>query len=146
MALNDVGYCHALLSNYAEAVAYCERALAATQELGERNWEAATWDSLGYIHHRLGDHGRAVSSYERAIGIYRDLADRFNEADSLDHLGDARHDAGDARAARTTWAQALRILTEIGHPDADQVRAKLEPGADTAEAAPVAARSGPAAG
>jgi len=146
MALNDVGYCHALLGNYAEAVAYCERALAATQELGERNWEAATWDSLGYIHHRLGDHGRAVSSYERAIGIYRDLADRFNEADSLDHLGDARHDAGDARAARTTWAQALRILTEIGHPDADQVRAKLEPGADTAEAAPAAARSGPAAG
>jgi len=142
MALNDVGYCHALLGNYAEAVAYCERALAASQEIGERNWEAATWDSLGYIHHRLGDHGRAVSSYERAIAIYRDLADRFNEADSLDHLGDARHDASDAQAARATWAQALRILTEIGHPDADQVRAKLEPGADTAEAAPAAARSG----
>jgi tetratricopeptide (TPR) repeat protein len=146
MALNDVGYCHALLGNYAEAVAYCERALAASQELGERNWEAATWDSLGYIHHRLGDHGRAVSSYVRAIAIYRELADRFTEADSLDHLGDARHDAGDAQAARETWAQAVRILTEIRHPDADQVRAKLQPGADATEAAPAAARTGRAAG
>jgi tetratricopeptide (TPR) repeat protein len=145
VALNDVGYCHALIGNYAEAVAHCERALAASQELGERNTEAATWDSLGYIHHRLGDHQRAVRSYERAIGIYRELADRFNEADSLDNLGDARRDAGDAQAARATWAHALRILTEIGHPDADGVRAKLEPGADTAQAAPGAARSGRAA-
>jgi DNA-binding SARP family transcriptional activator/Tfp pilus assembly protein PilF len=138
LALNDVGYCHALVGNYAEAVAFCERALAASQELGERNWEAATWDSLGYIQHRLGDHQRAVRSYERAIGIYRELADRFNEADSLDHLGDVRRDAGDAQAARAAWAQALRILAEVGHPDADGVRAKLAPG----EAAREADRSG----
>ena len=27
-------------------------------QVGERNWEAATWDSLGYIHHQLGDYQR----------------------------------------------------------------------------------------
>ena len=63
MALNDIGYCHAQLGNYQQAIAYCEQALAAIRELGERNWEAATWDSLGYIHDRLGHHERAVACY-----------------------------------------------------------------------------------
>jgi tetratricopeptide (TPR) repeat protein len=102
MALNDVGYCHALLGNYAEAVAYCERALAASQELGERNWEAATW-GLGYIHHQLGDHGRAVSSYERAIGIYREL-----EA------------AGELQLGRAEPADELRVQVLHQRPAVDR--------------------------
>ncbi len=125
MVLNDIGFCHAQLGNYQEAIAYCEQALAAIRELGERNWEAATWDSLGYIHDRLGHHDRAVAYYAQAIDLYRELPDRFNEADTLDHLGDTQHRAGDIQAARRTWTRALRIFEEIDHPDGDQVRAKL---------------------
>ena len=125
MALNDIGFCHAQLGNYQQAIAHCEQALAAIRELGERNWEAATWDSLGYIHDRLGHHERAVACYAQAIDLYRELADRFNEADTLDHLGDAQLSAGDVGAARRTWTRALRIFDEIDHPDGDQVRAKL---------------------
>lgn len=49
MSLNDIGYCHALLGQYDEAIACCERALTAIREVGEPHWEASTWDSLGYI-------------------------------------------------------------------------------------------------
>jgi tetratricopeptide (TPR) repeat protein len=87
--------------------------------------EAATWDSLGYIHHRLGNHERAAECYGRSADLYRELADRFNEADTLDHLGDVLDSAGDVGAARCTWARALRILDELGHPGAGQVRAEL---------------------
>ena len=34
MVLNDIGYCHALLGNYQQALAYCEQALAAIQRAG----------------------------------------------------------------------------------------------------------------
>jgi DNA-binding SARP family transcriptional activator len=134
LALNDIGYCHALLGDYQRSIAYCERALAIfrdaeTRDAGSRDWEAATWDSLGYAHHQLGDWGRAIECYERSAAMYADLADRFNEADTLDHLGDAKQGAGDAPGAAVTWARALRILDDIGHPDAARVRAKLSPAA-----------------
>jgi len=53
-------------------------------------------------------------------------ADRYNEAGTLDRLGDVHHSTGDARAAGWAWTQALRTLDELGHPDSDRVRAKLQ--------------------
>ncbi|HEY2690672.1 MAG TPA: tetratricopeptide repeat protein, partial [Streptosporangiaceae bacterium] len=106
--------------------AYCEQGLAAIREVGDRNGEAAALDSLGYIHGGLGDPGRAADCYQRAIGIYRELADRFNEADTLVNLGDLWSRAGDSEAARRSWADALAIFDEIGHPDGDEVRARLD--------------------
>jgi DNA-binding SARP family transcriptional activator len=124
--LNDVGYCHARLGDFQQALAYCEQGLAAIREVGDRNGEAAALDSLGYIHGGLGDPGRAADCYQRAIGIYRELADRFNEADTLVNLGDLWSRAGDSEAARRSWADALAIFDEIGHPDGDEVRARLD--------------------
>jgi len=124
--LNDVGYCHARLGDFQQALAYCEQGLAAIREVGDRNGEAAALDSLGYIHGGLGDPGRAADCYQRAIGIYQELADRFNEADTLVSLGNLWSRAGDSRAARLSWAGALAIFDEIGHPDGDEVRAKLD--------------------
>ena len=123
--LNDIGFCYARLGDYQRALTYCEQGLDAVRAVGERSWEAATWDSLGLIHDQLGDHARAVACYSRAIDLYRELGDRFNEADTLDHLGEAHRGAGDAAAARAVWTRALRIFDEIDHPDGDEVRAKL---------------------
>jgi len=125
MSLNDVGYSHARLRNYGQAIRYCGQALAGSREAGERSWESAAWDSLGYIHHQLGHHQRAVTCYERSLGLCRELADRYNEAGTLDRLGDVHRSAGDLGAARWAWSQALRTFEEIEHPDGDRVRAKL---------------------
>src|SRR6266700_2406140 len=98
MSLNDVGYSHARLRNYGQAIRYCGQALAGSREAGERSWESAAWDSLGYIHHQLGHHQRAVTCYERSLGLCRELADRYNEAGTLDRLGDVHRSAGDLGA------------------------------------------------
>jgi DNA-binding SARP family transcriptional activator len=137
-SLNDVGYAHAMLGNYQEAIAYCERALCEIREFSESGrltWEAATWHSLGYIHQRLGDLRQAVQCYERSLELTRALGDRFNEADTLGTLGDAYHDAGDVAAASQTWTNALRILLEIDHPDAQLIRAKLRGDRDQEQSA-----------
>ena len=125
MSLNDVGYSHARLRNYGQAIVYCGQALAGSRAAGERNWESAAWDSLGYIHHKLGDYQRAVTCYERSLDLCRELTDRYNEAGTLDRLGDVHLSAGDRRAARWAWTQALRTLDELGHPDSERVRAKI---------------------
>lgn len=125
MVLNEIGYSHALLGHYQQALTYCQRALAAIQELGARSWEEATWDSLGYIHHQLGNHELAVTCYQRSLDLCRERVNGYNEAGTLDRLGDVYHSAGDIVAARRAWTHALRIFDEIDHPDGDQVRAKL---------------------
>jgi len=124
-ALNAVGWYQALLGEHTQALASCRQALPLLQQLGDRDGEAATWDSLGYIHNQLAQYGEAAGCYLRALGVYRDLADRYEEADTLSHLGDTQDAAGNPGPATAAWQQALDILTDLDHPDAATVRAKL---------------------
>jgi DNA-binding SARP family transcriptional activator/Tfp pilus assembly protein PilF len=124
LALNAVGWFHAQLGEYRPAVDACQHALRLMEETGDRPGQAATWDSLGYAHHRAGRDAEAVRCYERAVDLYRELGDRYEEATSLTNLGDA-HVARDVDRARSAWCRALTILDELGHPDADAIRARL---------------------
>jgi DNA-binding SARP family transcriptional activator/tetratricopeptide (TPR) repeat protein/transcriptional regulator with XRE-family HTH domain len=124
-ALNNVGWCHAMLGDQQPALAFCEQALALHRDLGNRYGEAHAWDSLGYAEHQLGRLDEAVACYQHALVNIRELGDRYNEADTLTHLGDTHHTAGHPEAARDAWLRALAILSDLHHPQAGQVRAKL---------------------
>jgi tetratricopeptide (TPR) repeat protein len=124
-ALNAVGWYHALLGEHTQALTYCQQALTLHQQLGDRDAAATTWDSLGYAHHHLNHHTQAVDCYQHALTLSRDLGDRYEEATTLTRLGDTHHAAGQPGQARTAWTTATDILTELDHPDADTVRAKL---------------------
>jgi hypothetical protein len=49
----------------------------------------------------------------------------------LVRLGDTYHASGDTGAAGDTWRPALSIFTDLDHPDAEQVRARLRNGRST---------------
>jgi tetratricopeptide (TPR) repeat protein len=125
-ALNSIGWDHAQLGDHVRALSHCRRALALHQEIGDGYGQAETWDSLGYAHHHLHHHQRALSCYRRALDLYRESGDRFNEAETLTHLGDAQQAAGAPERARGAWTQALAILSDLGHGDAEDVRARLD--------------------
>ena len=133
-ALNNVGWCYGLLSDFEQARAFCQRSLALCAETGHRSLrlEGNVWDSLGYAEQHLGNLTEAAECYQRALGIARETGERSLEAEALTHLGDARHTAGDLARAQEAWRQALVILDDVQHPDADQVRAKLDGMADHA--------------
>jgi predicted TPR repeat methyltransferase len=60
-----------------------------------------------------------------ALRLYRELSHRGGEAETLTHLGDTHRHVGAFQAASQAWREALDILDQLGHPGADQVRAKL---------------------
>jgi tetratricopeptide (TPR) repeat protein len=124
--LNNVGYTRGLLGDYQQARALCRQALALCAKVGHRGLEGAAWDSLGYAEHHLGNLGEAAACFQRAHSIARELGNRWHEAETLHHMAEARHDAGEWPEAREAWQQALAIFQDIQHPDADQVRAKLD--------------------
>ncbi|MGY5128265.1 ATP-binding protein [Streptomyces nigrescens] len=131
-AINRVGWCQALLGDHQQALTACRQSLCLHQELDDPLGQAKSWDTLGYAHHQLGHHAQAVSCYQHAHTLFRDLGDRYHEADILTHLGDTHHAAGNASAAHDAWQHALAILTDLDHPDADTVHAKLAPHRDHA--------------
>jgi DNA-binding SARP family transcriptional activator len=126
-ALNAAGWCHALLGDHSVAVEHCERALTLFRAVGDPDGEAATCGSLGYAYQRLGRLGEAVDYYRQAIHLCGELGERFYQADTLVRLGDTHLTANDETAARAAWQRALEIFTELEHPNAAEVRARLAP-------------------
>ncbi|HET6290377.1 MAG TPA: hypothetical protein VFG15_26960, partial [Amycolatopsis sp.] len=49
----------------------------------------------------------------------------YEAADVLAQLGGIHLRRGDPPAARACWLRSVRVLTELSHPDAEDVRAKL---------------------
>jgi tetratricopeptide (TPR) repeat protein len=127
-ALNNIGWYHARLGDHNRALSYCLRALGVFRDIGHRNGEAQTLDSIGFAYHHLGQHDQAIAHYRQALAIFRDLGARYDQADLLHHLGETQQAAGHHhhQAASQTWQRALAILDELHHPDADQLRAKLD--------------------
>jgi DNA-binding SARP family transcriptional activator/tetratricopeptide (TPR) repeat protein len=124
-ALNNIGWSHVALGQYEQAVASCERAIELHLAAGNRIGAANTWDTLGYAQHHLGRYPAAIDCYRRALELFRAVGDRYNEAEALNHLGDAESALGDGARAKEAWQGALSILDDLGHADADRIRAKL---------------------
>jgi len=109
------------------AIGCCDQALTLFEQLGDREGQAHTWDTLGLARHSLGHYADAVDCYQRALALYRALGDRYEEAGTLSRLGDTHRATGGLDAARAAWQQAAELLSELHHPDADRVLAKLHP-------------------
>jgi DNA-binding SARP family transcriptional activator/tetratricopeptide (TPR) repeat protein len=124
-ALGTIGWYHALLSDHRQALKYCHEALALHQELGNHGGEAATWHSLGHAHHHLGDHHQALTCYQQALGISKLIGDRHHETEVLTRLADVYDALDNPIAGRSALEDAAAILTELRHPDLEDVEAKL---------------------
>jgi len=125
IALNAVGWYHALLGDHAAAIAHCEEGLGLCRQIGNQLGQARTHDTLGYAYHHLGEHARAVDNFREALVLFRALGDRYSEADTLSHLAETYLSLGDTGRAQASWRSALEILTDLDHPEAEEVRAKL---------------------
>jgi tetratricopeptide (TPR) repeat protein/transcriptional regulator with XRE-family HTH domain len=124
-SLNTVGWYGSLLGMHRQALTYCRQALELHRELGNNDGEADAWDSLGHAHQHLDHPVDAIACYRNALGLFQKLGDRHQQADTLGRLGDTYRAAGKPHQARDAWQEALRVLTDLHHPDAGNVRARL---------------------
>jgi DNA-binding SARP family transcriptional activator/tetratricopeptide (TPR) repeat protein len=124
-ARNSVGWHHAGLGRYDLALTHCLAALSRLSTLGDRYGQAATSHSVGYVYQRLDEHGAAIAHLRRAASLSDDMGDRYHRAMALGNLGESYRATGDRDAARAALTEALRLLTDLDHPDADQIRQAL---------------------
>jgi tetratricopeptide (TPR) repeat protein len=125
--LNVLGCTKALLGDYLPALELCSQAVALAHELGDRHGEANAWDSLGYIQQQLGHPAEALDCYERCRDLIPgSLIDTYNVTQLWTHFGDLHRELGHLDAARDSYRRSLAILEELGHPDAGQIRGRLQ--------------------
>jgi DNA-binding SARP family transcriptional activator len=123
--LNAIAWSYSVLGEHRKAIMHCQRAIAIQQETKDSFQEGITWDTLGYAHYHLGEYRRATECYQRSLTLVDDSVHSLGKALALHHLGDAYRALGELPAAWSAWQAALDIYLKIEHPDAGEVRGKL---------------------
>jgi tetratricopeptide (TPR) repeat protein/transcriptional regulator with XRE-family HTH domain len=125
-ALGLRGWYRARAGDYERAVADCRAALLAYERQGDRAHQASGLHSLGYAHHQRGEHHEALACYRRSIALCQEFGERFSEAKVLADAGNSYWAMGEIEVARGTWQAAFDILRDLGHPDAESVRERID--------------------
>jgi tetratricopeptide (TPR) repeat protein len=124
-ALGTIGAVHRRLRQYPEALDYLHRALAISRETGDRSLETETLTTLGDTLHDLGQTESALARFRAALALASKAGDRFEQARAHDGIARALASAGQHGQAREHWLRALAIFSDLGVPEAGQVRAHL---------------------
>nr|WP_277347974.1 BTAD domain-containing putative transcriptional regulator [Streptomyces sp. HNM0574] len=125
--LNTFGWYCTEFGDHDTAVDALGRALQLYRELDNRHGEADVWDSLAWAHHRAGAGEEARRCYLRAIELdasLDQLGSRNNQAQTLVRCGELHLSLGDRAATAEYWRRAIRILDELGLPEAESLRAR----------------------
>jgi DNA-binding SARP family transcriptional activator/tetratricopeptide (TPR) repeat protein len=141
-ALDSLGTLYVRLDQPGRATEYYRRALAIFSDVGDRSGEVWARNGLGEAAHATGCDIEAVKQYTTAHALAVDTGERDQQARAYLGLGRVHRARGDRARARDHFAQALRIRTELGRPDADEVRADLA-AIDAQEATPNAQEATP---
>jgi tetratricopeptide (TPR) repeat protein len=125
-ALNNLGTVDERLGHYPEAADRFGQALAICHEIGDQTSEAVALNGLGEVLLATGHCQDARTRQAAALCLAIQVGDRHQQARAHHGLGRACLDLGDLGEARHHWQLALTLYTEIGAPDADQVRGHLD--------------------
>jgi DNA-binding SARP family transcriptional activator/Tfp pilus assembly protein PilF len=105
------------------AARHLRQALALYRDMGNRSGEADALNSLGEVLLADGQPGDSGSQHVTALSLAAQIGDRYQQARAHHGLGQADRASGDRDQAELHWQQALALFTELGTPEADQVRA-----------------------
>jgi DNA-binding SARP family transcriptional activator/Flp pilus assembly protein TadD len=108
-----------------EAARHLREALALYQELGSPSGEADARNSLGEVLLASGQADHACAEHDAALALAAQAGDKYQQARARHGLAQACHAAGNPGQGRPHWQQALDLFTELGTPEAGEVRACL---------------------
>jgi tetratricopeptide (TPR) repeat protein len=124
-ALDSLGTLHTRLKQADLANRRYLEALDIFHDIGDREGEAWALNGLGEAANSAGRHADARTHHEAAHRIAAAIGGRSQEARAHTGLGRAHHAMADRDRARSHYEQALALYTELGLPQADEIRTYL---------------------
>lgn len=113
------------MGDHPRALSLADEALALTPPDGDPREGRYSLHTRGRALLGLGRHSEGIECMSDAVDMFFAMGEQYEAADVLSQLGSAHLRLGHIAAARDCWLRSVRLLTEIGHPDVDDVRAKL---------------------
>lgn len=114
------------LGRLGEAFSNLDEALALSRRLDDEAGRVVVLNTWGETFSASGDFALAGDRHREALRLARRIGDRLQQARALDGLGDGHHGAGDLAIALGHWQRAQIAYSELGHPAAARIRAKIE--------------------
>jgi tetratricopeptide (TPR) repeat protein len=124
-ALNRVGETLVAIHQPDHAIAQYTAALTITAQIGDRYEQARAHNGLAHTHQIAGDLDQAVTHHTAALTLAAQIGERYEHARAHNGLAHTHQVAGDLDQARHHWRYALALYTDLGVPDADDVRTDL---------------------
>lgn len=103
------------VSELEEAEGHYRQALAAKEQAGDREGQAAALGGLGLVYTDRGDLDNAENHHQLALAMSEEIGNKLGQATSLGNLGNVYHLRGDLDKAETHHNRALAIAEEVGY-------------------------------
>ncbi|WP_433305502.1 ATP-binding protein [Actinoplanes sp. CA-030573] len=124
-ALDSLGTVQGRIGRLDAATDCYRQALAIHRETGDRHGESWALNGLGEAARAAGCPAGALAHHRAAHAIATSTGDRYQQARAHTGLAAAHHDLGDVACSREHYRQAWRLYTDLGMPEAAEIRAHL---------------------
>jgi DNA-binding SARP family transcriptional activator/Flp pilus assembly protein TadD len=130
-ALTDLGDVDLRRGHYGRAIGHHEQALSLFGETGNPGGQAKALNGLGEAFLEAGRVDEACLRHTDALRLASQIDDKYEQARAHDSLGRGCQILGDPSQGRRHWEQALALYVRLGAPEADRIRAQLDPATPT---------------
>jgi tetratricopeptide (TPR) repeat protein/transcriptional regulator with XRE-family HTH domain len=111
-----------------QATSSLQQALELFRQTGDRSGEAEALNGLGEVLLATGEPDGARTQHASALALTTGTGDKYEQARAHHGLARCCHAAGDLGPSRQHLNQALTLYTNLGAPEADQIRTQLAAG------------------
>jgi tetratricopeptide (TPR) repeat protein len=102
-----------------------QQALDLFREIGDLTGECTALNGLGEVFFATGHPDQAAIWHSDALRLADQAGLLYEEARAHDGIGNACDALGETSRSRSHWERALSLYTELGTPEAEQVRARF---------------------
>ncbi|HEY3907163.1 MAG TPA: tetratricopeptide repeat protein [Streptosporangiaceae bacterium] len=124
--LASLGLAELRQERYIEAADYLQQALVLCRKTGDIARQALAHNGLGEVHLAAGRLTDARGQHAVALSLANRAEEKYEQARAHDGLASVYAASGAEAQARRHWQEALTRYSELGAPQAEQVRERLE--------------------
>ncbi len=108
-----------------QAISHLKQALALYKETGSQYDEITAQRTLAEALHGAGQPAAARAGLAEALQLAAATGNAYQQASAHCDLAESHHSTGQDQQSRRHWQQALTLYTQLGAPEADQIRSRL---------------------
>jgi tetratricopeptide (TPR) repeat protein/transcriptional regulator with XRE-family HTH domain len=120
--LGEVSHCQ---GDHEQAISFLRQALAQFRQAGNQRGEIETLRTLAEVLHGAEQPEAARPELETALRLAAETGNAYQQANVHRDLAESYYAVSQDEQARLHWLQALDLYTQIGAPEAEEVRSRL---------------------